>query len=127
MPLVPATPKSLSQLRDALSIVMSTGLSVRQVDLLLWFHDRPDHTPPFWRLAHDLGISKPTLCRTLDVLGSHGLVVRLVDDRDSRIVRVGLTTAGREMTDSIERSWLKALGAASRPPPASLPEASRSS
>jgi MarR family transcriptional regulator, transcriptional regulator for hemolysin len=46
-------------------------------------------------LASRMSIEGPTLVRHLDRLEDEGLVVRRRDDRDRRVVRVGLTPAGR--------------------------------
>jgi MarR family transcriptional regulator, transcriptional regulator for hemolysin len=46
-------------------------------------------------LASRMGIEPPTVLRHLDRLEGAGLVARRRDDRDRRVIRVTMTTAGR--------------------------------
>lgn len=56
------------------------------------------------QLASQLRLDSSTLSRTIDGLVGQGLVERLRDDRDRRVVRIQLTTAGADTCRSLHRS-----------------------
>jgi MarR family transcriptional regulator for hemolysin len=53
-------------------------------------------------LAEALGISQPSLVRTLDQLQAAGLVTREADPEDKRSNRIALTAEGQELVGQIE-------------------------
>jgi MarR family transcriptional regulator for hemolysin len=53
-------------------------------------------------LAESLGISQPSLVRTLDQLQAAGLVTRKPDPHDKRSNRIVLTTGGQDLVGRIE-------------------------
>ena len=52
-------------------------------------------------LGEYLGVTKGTASQTLGVLERHGLVSKRMDAEDRRLVRLGLTRAGRRVLDKI--------------------------
>lgn len=54
------------------------------------------------RLADQLGVSMPNVTGIIDRMVAHGLVERLRDDDDRRLVMVSATDAGREAVDEID-------------------------
>lgn len=54
-------------------------------------------------LAEQLGITQPSLVRTLDQLEAMALVERLSHPDDKRSNRIALTPAGRELAERIEQ------------------------
>ncbi|HKY81162.1 MAG TPA: MarR family transcriptional regulator [Sphingobium sp.] len=53
-------------------------------------------------LAEELGITQPSLVRTLDQLEALGLVQRVPNPEDKRSNRIAITPAGQELTGRIE-------------------------
>jgi MarR family transcriptional regulator for hemolysin len=53
-------------------------------------------------LASQLGITQPSLVRTLDQLQAMGLIERVAHSGDKRSNRVAMTDAGRKLADQIE-------------------------
>jgi MarR family transcriptional regulator, organic hydroperoxide resistance regulator len=47
-------------------------------------------------------VSTPAVTKTATVLGKAGLLVRRLDERDSRLVRLWLTDAGRALQEPVE-------------------------
>jgi DNA-binding MarR family transcriptional regulator len=56
------------------------------------------------QLASQLRLDNSTLSRTIDGLVGGGLVERMRDDRDRRVVRIQLTTEGAAICRSIHRN-----------------------
>jgi len=56
-------------------------------------------------LAEELGITQPSLVRTLDQLQAAGLVERVPNPDDRRSNRVAFTAEGRELIGRIEAGW----------------------
>jgi DNA-binding MarR family transcriptional regulator len=54
------------------------------------------------RLAEDLGVALPNATGIVDRLCERGLVERMPDAADRRVVRVCLTDAGRQLVDEME-------------------------
>jgi DNA-binding MarR family transcriptional regulator len=72
-------------------------LSTRQTGILLAVYLPPQtHTTPYTikSLSEHLLISKPAICRALDVLAKLGLVKRKRDEKDNRIVHIQRTVKG---------------------------------
>lgn len=57
-------------------------------------------------LARDLGLSVSTLTRTVDALVAKGLVRRMPDPEDRRVLRVALTSRGRGLWGRLEDELL---------------------
>ena len=55
-------------------------------------------------ISDSLGIASSTMTRTIDPLVAKELVYRALDEGDRRIVRVGLTSQGLKIRNSIENS-----------------------
>ena len=62
-----------------------------------------DIEKPFeaWKLAEALNVKAPTVSKTIARLSLQSLVERKVSDTDGRLVRVGLTEAGRQRAAAI--------------------------
>jgi len=52
-----------------------------------------------------MNVRQPTLTPMINRLEDSGLVIRLKDDKDRRMVRISLTEKGRQITESAEESW----------------------
>jgi len=59
--------------------------------------------PTVGRLASRLRLDNSTLTRTLDGLATRGLVERIRDDADRRVVRIELTSEGKNVCRTIHR------------------------
>lgn len=72
---------------------MTLDLSARQMAVLLHIYIAP---PPhsIKTLAEQLSVSKPALCRAVDVLESAGLAKRAADRRDGRNIMIRPTGKG---------------------------------
>jgi DNA-binding MarR family transcriptional regulator len=57
---------------------------------------------PMGRLADQLGVSMPNVTGIVDRMVGHGLVERLRDDDDRRVVVVSMTNAGRVAVEEID-------------------------
>jgi DNA-binding MarR family transcriptional regulator len=62
------------------------------------------------RLAQRLAVAKPTLTATADGLVAAGYAVRAAEPGDRRVVRLSLTTAGREALDRADAAYSAWLG-----------------
>ncbi len=62
-------------------------------------------------LAGRLGVSKPTVTALVDGLVERGFVVREATDDDRRVVRLGITTAGRDALSATSAELRAALDA----------------
>lgn len=72
---------------------LPVDLSQRQLAILLAIYmGEPPHTVS--NLAKSLKISKPAICRALDVLSYHDMIRRKKDDADRRIVYLQRTVPG---------------------------------
>ena len=71
------------------------GLTLSQVTTLLLLKEAPGGTMSMGQIARELAVSLPTTSGLVDRLCREGLVSRVVNDRDRRIVLVRLTTEGR--------------------------------
>lgn len=77
------------------------GVSIAQCHCLLAVEllDLPSQN----ELADHLGLEKSTLSRTVDGLVKIGLLQRIMDESDRRIVRIGLTLQGQITCDAINQ------------------------
>src|SRR5918994_1845991 len=57
---------------------------------------------PMSRLADELDVALPNATGIVARMVERGIVQRLPDDRDRRVVRVSLTDAGRDLIDEME-------------------------
>jgi DNA-binding MarR family transcriptional regulator len=60
-------------------------------------------------LSRDLNVPLSTATRTMDWLVDNGYAQRLPDPQDRRIVRVGLTDAGREIYTTINQFFMERI------------------
>lgn len=79
------------------------GLTLSQVTILLVLKEAQSGPMPMGQIARELGVSLPTTSGLVDRLCREGLVARLVDDRDRRVVLVRLTTEGRSVIQRMLR------------------------
>jgi MarR family transcriptional regulator, organic hydroperoxide resistance regulator len=92
--------------RQAADEAMSRhGVRVGQNVILeqLWIRD--GQTPG--QLASSLGIATPTVVRSAERMEAAGLLARRPDASDGRLVRLWLTSAGRELQPVIEQERAK--------------------
>lgn len=70
----------------------SHGLTAAQLDVLqyVWHNDGMEHRD----LLEHLGISSPTLTKTLDLMVAHGFIRREISDDDARVKRIFLMPTG---------------------------------
>jgi DNA-binding MarR family transcriptional regulator len=73
-------------------------LSPTQMRVLAILSDRQ---PKMAQLAHHLGLDKSSISGLIDRAEKRGLVQRDSTPEDGRAIRVSLTTAGRELAESI--------------------------
>lgn len=74
-------------------------VSLRKIFRSLWRHEGISQV----ELAHEEVISMPTLTRKINTLVKAGLVQRGEDESDSRVNRLYLTPAGKEITQKIDQ------------------------
>ena len=79
------------------------GLHLGQEHMLaqLWREDGLTQT----QLADRLGVSAPAITKVVRGLERGGLVERLQDDADARVLRVRLTERGRALEEPITTAW----------------------
>ncbi|MDW5326220.1 MarR family transcriptional regulator [Plantactinospora sp. KLBMP9567] len=86
----------------------------------LWREDR--QTPG--ELARRIGVEVPTITRTTQRMEAAGLLTRIPDEHDRRVVRIGLTDRGRalrdELPDLLDRAAGRALAGLTDPERAQL-------
>lgn len=56
-------------------------------------------------LSESMGLANSTMTRMVDQLVRRGLVQRKPDDRDRRVILVGLTSKGREVRSALEMEF----------------------
>jgi DNA-binding MarR family transcriptional regulator len=79
------------------------GLTLSQVTVLLLLKEARGGTMPMGQTAHELGVSLPTASGLVDRLHREGLVDRVVNVRDRRVVLVRLTPEGRTVIQRMLR------------------------
>lgn len=79
------------------------GLTLSQVTTLLLLKEARGGTMSMGQIARELAVSLPTASGLVDRLCREGLVARVVNDRDRRVVLVRLTTEGRTVTQRMLR------------------------
>ncbi len=79
------------------------GLTLSQVTVLLLLKEARGGTMPMGQIAHELGVSLPTASGLVDRLHREGLVDRVVNVRDRRVVLVRLTPEGRAVIQRMLR------------------------
>jgi DNA-binding MarR family transcriptional regulator len=86
------------------------GLTLSQVTALLLLKEARGGTMPVGQIAHELGVSLPTASGLVDRLHREGLVDRVVNVRDRRVVLVRLTPEGRSVIQRMLRVLSDLLG-----------------
>lgn len=79
------------------------GLTLSQVSTLRLLVETGSGTLSMGQIARELGVSLPTTSSLVDRLQREGMVARVVDDRDRRVVLVHLTRKGRTVYQRMER------------------------
>lgn len=82
--------------------VKSLGITASQGSSLLAFPDQGNLTMK--ELSEAMGLAESTMTRVADQLVKKNLVKRDIDALDRRVVRVSLTSKGRNMRTSLEKS-----------------------
>jgi DNA-binding MarR family transcriptional regulator len=77
------------------------GLHLGQDHLLAVLWERDGATPG--QIAAALNVSTPTVVKAADRLTAAGLLTRVRDERDNRLVRLRLTDAGRALREPVEQ------------------------
>lgn len=85
---------------------LDAGLTPQQYRVLKLAGDRGERSA---RLAERLAVAKPTLTATADGLVAAGLLCRLTDVDDRRVVRLCLTSAGQEAIERAEQIYSRWL------------------
>ena len=70
-----------------------TGLSMREVHVLLFFANNPQHDTA-WDVTEYRGISKSQVSQAVELLTAEGLLCRTVDEEDRRIIHLSITPEG---------------------------------
>lgn len=71
------------------------GLTLSQVATLRLLEEARSGTLSMGQIAHELGVTLSTTSSLVDRLYREGLVARVVNDRDRRVVLIGLTREGK--------------------------------
>jgi DNA-binding MarR family transcriptional regulator len=79
------------------------GLTLSQVATLVLLKEADGGTMSMGQIAHELAVSLPTTSGLVDRLYREGLVDRVVNDRDRRVVLVQLTTEGTTVIERMRR------------------------
>lgn len=76
-----------------LSVLERTGLSMREVDVMLFLANNPDYDT-----ARDItefrGLSKSQVSQAVDLLAAEGLLLRTPDLADRRVIHLSITEDG---------------------------------
>lgn len=94
-----------------LSAIDESGLGLIPAKALFTVSSAPEDSKE-WSVkgvADHLGVSVPSASRAIDCLVKRKLATRTEDPADRRVRRVALTTAGRELSDSILSTRLHGL------------------
>lgn len=79
-----------------------TDLSAPQIQTLMFLKE--NQAASISDIAHNFNLALPTVTNILDRLGSAGLVSRLSDSSDHRIIRIELTKKGGQvLSEAVER------------------------
>jgi DNA-binding MarR family transcriptional regulator len=93
------------------------GITTSQADALLKLS--PKEALRMNELSEAAGLDTSTMTRMVDQLIEKGFVLRQADDKDRRIVRVGLTPQGKklrkELSDALESYYMESLDDISEP------------
>jgi MarR family transcriptional regulator, organic hydroperoxide resistance regulator len=100
------TTKALRAVSDP--VMRRHGLHLGQNYVLAELWERDGRTPG--EIATALRVTTPTITKMATRMAAAGLLVRSPDERDSRLVRLWLTEAGRALREPIEAE-LRALEA----------------
>lgn len=92
------------------TVARDAGLTAQQIELLCVLDGR---TPALGELADMFGCDKTNITGMADRLTRRGMVTRVTDDADRRVVRLTLTDEGArfanhlyaEMSDRVEARW----------------------
>jgi DNA-binding MarR family transcriptional regulator len=79
------------------------GLTLSQVATLRLLEEARSGTLSMSQIARELGVSLPTTSSLVDRLHREGMVARVVNDRDRRVVLVHITGKGRTVFQRMER------------------------
>jgi DNA-binding MarR family transcriptional regulator len=93
-----STNKAVRALADAM--LQRHGLYLGQDHLLASLWKTDGQTPR--ELARAVRVSTPAIVKMANRMVAAGLITRVRDDRDSRLVRLWLTDAGRELQQPVE-------------------------
>lgn len=83
-------------------LLKQSGLSIREVDVLLFLANNPDYDT-----ARDItefrGLSKSQVSQAVDLLAAEGLLQRMPDTADRRIVHLSVTAEGLPLAQKAQR------------------------
>lgn len=94
------------------AVVTAQGLQAVHARILLYLAraNRYSNTP--LAVAEYLGLTKGTVSQSLILLENKGLLARVADARDRRVVRLVLTEAGRSLARAVEEQSVARLAEA---------------
>jgi len=82
-------------IRKHISDINTFDLTIQQIETLLYLYTNPQ--PTMAEIAKQLQISKPTATIHLDRLVELGLVIRINQPHDRRLVIINLTSKGKKL------------------------------
>jgi DNA-binding MarR family transcriptional regulator len=101
MRLLTSTSKKLREVGSA--VLFPFGLRLGQNLMLEALWEKDGQTPG--EIAGRLGIAGPTAVRMAQRMETRGLLTRLPDERDGRLVRIFLTPSGRRLRGPMEEAF----------------------
>jgi DNA-binding MarR family transcriptional regulator len=97
-------------LRKEIEALKAWGLSTTQYNALRILRGAGDEGVTCGELSERMLTRDPDVTRLIDRLGTRGLIRRVRSDRDRRVVRTCITTAGLELLEQLDepaRTWTK--------------------
>ena len=104
--------QSLNIMKKGLSeLLREHGLTHSQhlILLVLRYAEFSEHRPMSTDIAYLLGLEKHSITAVVDKLVADGLVERTRSDEDRRVVHLGLTAAGRELSATVHEKTIATI------------------
>jgi DNA-binding MarR family transcriptional regulator/N-acetylglutamate synthase-like GNAT family acetyltransferase len=99
--------KMLSEkmMADGIRIYKESGLDFEPRCFPVTYYLKTHGASPLTTIAKELNQSHPAIVQVVRIMEKKGLVIRIKDEKDNRINRVGLSAKGLELLASLEPVW----------------------
>ena len=83
-------------------LLEQTGLSIHEADVLLFLANNPGYDTA-WDIAVLRGLSKSLISQSVELLAAEGLLRRIPDSADRRVVHLAITPEGLPLAQEAQR------------------------